>query len=255
MRRVFSLLVPLAWILSSPAAPAQAKDIVADLVVHRIEITSGFSGAELVLFGAIEGKGDVITVVRGPYTPAGEVVNGTVEVRRKMRSLGIWVSGAHVTFEGVPGFYAIAASRPLGEAVSLDTMERYQLGVDRIKPVAIEATAPNITDYTAALLRVRQKSGLYADRIGHVSFVGDRLFRTSFAFPSTVPTGIYNVDVYLVRDGKIVDAQSFPLLVNRAGFSADIYNFAHRNGLAYGVIAVFTALIFGWIAHLAFRRR
>ena len=91
--------------------------------------------------------------------------------------------------------------------------------------------------------------------IDSVSFIGDRLFRTSFTFPSTVPTGIYNVDVYLVRDGKIVDAQSFPLLVNRAGFSADIYNFAHRNGAAYGVIAVLTALLFGWIAHLAFRRR
>ena len=103
--------------------------------------------------------------------------------------------------------------------------------------------------------RIRQNLGLYAAKVGHISFIGDRLFRTSFTFPSTVPTGIYNVDVYLVRDGKIVDAQSFPLLVNRAGFSADIYNFAHRNGAAYGVIAVLTALLFGWIAHLAFRRR
>ncbi|HEY4163322.1 MAG TPA: TIGR02186 family protein [Dongiaceae bacterium] len=253
MRRIFALLVLLA--LSSLGSDAWAKDIVADLVVHRIEITSGFSGAELVLFGAIEGKGDVITVVRGPYTPSGEVVNGTVEVQRKMRNLGIWMSGAHVTFEGVPGFYAIAGSRPLGETVDADMMDRYQLGIDQLKPTAIEATAPNITDYAAALLRVRQREGLYADRVGHVSFVGDRLFRTSFAFPSTVPTGIYRVEVYLARGGAIVDAQSFPLLVNRAGFSADIFDFAHRHAAAYGVISVLTALLFGWISHLAFRRR
>ncbi len=50
MRRLSALV--LALVLLIPGAAA-AKDIVADLVVHRIEITSGFSGAELTLFGAV----------------------------------------------------------------------------------------------------------------------------------------------------------------------------------------------------------
>ena len=252
MRRLSALLVAL--LLLMPGA-AFAKDIVADLVVHRIEITSGFAGAQLTLFGAVNDKGDAVAVVRGPTAPGGGLVGGSVEVRQKTRTLGIWMTGQHVRFENVPGFYAIAASRPLEEILTFDMLDRYQLGVGELKLPATAATAPNIADYSAALLRIRQNLGLYAAKTGHISFIGDRLFRTSFTLPSTVPTGIYNVDVYLVRDGKIVDAQSFPLLVNRAGFSADIYNFAHRNGLAYGVIAVFTALLFGWIAHLAFRRR
>jgi uncharacterized protein (TIGR02186 family) len=247
-------LLLLICAVMAPGA-ASAKDIVADLVVHRIEITSGFSGAELLLFGAVNDKGDAVAVVRGPNAPGGGLLGGTVEVRQKTRNLGIWMSGAHVRFENVPGFYAIAASRPLEEILTFDMLDRYQLGIGELKLPASEASAPNIADFAAALLRIRERLGLYTEKVGHISFIGDRLFRTSFAFPSTVPTGIYNVDVYLVRDGKIVDAQSFPLLVNRAGFSADIYNFAHRNGFAYGVIAVFTALIFGWIAHLAFRRR
>jgi uncharacterized protein (TIGR02186 family) len=249
-RLALLLLALLAW-----TSAASAKDIVADLVVHRIEITSGFSGAELLLFGAVNDKGDAVAVVHGPTAPGGGLVGGTVEVRQKTRNLGIWMSGAHVRFENVPGFYAIAASRPLEEILTFDMLDRYQLGIGELKLSATAASAPNISDFAGALLRIRQHLGLYTEKVGHISFIGDRLFRTSFAFPSTVPTGIYNVDVYLVRDGKIVDAQSFPLLVNRAGFSADIYNFAHRNGFAYGVIAVLTALIFGWIAHLAFRRR
>src|SRR5581483_2665632 len=88
MRRV----LVLALLLLLPL-PASAKDIVADLIVHRIEITSGFSGAELTLFGAIEGKGDVIAVVHGPSAPGGGLLGGTVDVRRKVRSFGIWVSG------------------------------------------------------------------------------------------------------------------------------------------------------------------
>ncbi|HVO01854.1 MAG TPA: TIGR02186 family protein [Candidatus Cybelea sp.] len=247
------LIALLLIVLAHP--PARAKDIVADLVVHRVEITSGFSGAEMTLFGAIEGKGDVVTLVHGPYARTGELVGGTVEIRKKTRSFGIWVGGAHVRFSDVPGFYAVASTQPLEEITDPAVRERYQLGVDELKPEAVEANAPDISDYADALVRVRQRLGLYVTKVGHVSFVGERLFRTSFSFPSTVPTGIYRVEVYLVRDGKIVDAQSFPLLVNRAGFSADIYGFAHRHAASYGVFAVVTALFFGWMAHLAFRRR
>jgi uncharacterized protein (TIGR02186 family) len=245
----------LCVLLAVLPLPAMAKDIVADLVVHRIEITSGFSGAELTLFGAIEGKGNVIAVVHGPYARGGELLGGDVEVRKKTRVLGIWMNGSEVRFQGVPAFYAIATSQPLEEVVTPEMRQRYRLGVDALKPEAVAATAPEIADFAAALLRIRQKRGLYGDRAGHVSFVGERLFRTSFAFPSTVPPGIYTVEVYLARDGRVVDAQSFPLLVNRAGFSADVYDFAHRHAAAYGAIAVLTALFFGWLAHLAFRRR
>jgi uncharacterized protein (TIGR02186 family) len=247
--------VAIVLLLAALPLPAAAKDIVADLIVHRIEITSGFSGAELTLFGAIEGKGDVVAVVHWPSAPGGGLIGGTLDVRRKVRSFGIWVGGPYVRFDNIPSFYAVAATEPLDEIVTPDMRQRYQLGLDMMKTEAVQATAPDIADFTAALLRIRKRQGLYSDKVGHVSFVGERLFRTSFAFPSSVATGIYTVDVYLARDGRIVDAQSFPLLVNRAGFSADIYDFAHRHAASYGAIAVVTALFFGWIAHLAFRRR
>src|SRR5690348_5913246 len=147
MRRGALLLLLL---LSLPVS-AQAKDIVADLIVHRIEITSGFAGAELTLFGAIEGKGDVIAVVHGPSAPGGGLIGGTLEVRRNVRSLGIWVSGPHVRFENIPGFYAIAGTEPLEEIVTPEMRQRYQLGVDMMQPNAVEATAPDINDFAGAL--------------------------------------------------------------------------------------------------------
>src|SRR5262249_25516924 len=130
IRRLAILLLILA--LLAPAA-AQAKDIVADLVVHRIEITSGFSGAELTLFGAVDEKGDAVAVVRGPIAPGGGLIGSRVEVRQKTRTLGIWLTGSHVTFDNVPGFYAIAASRPLEEILTFDMLDRYQLGIGELK--------------------------------------------------------------------------------------------------------------------------
>ena len=46
-----------------------------------------------------------------------------------------------------------------------------------------------------------------------------------------------------------------PLIVSKIGFGADIYDFAHRHSATYGAIAILVALIAGWVAHLAFRRR
>ena len=53
------------------AAPARpAEDLVADLSEHLIAITTGFTGTEVVMFGATEGSGDVVIIVRGPLSDA-----------------------------------------------------------------------------------------------------------------------------------------------------------------------------------------
>ena len=48
------LVLTLLW-----TAPARAEALVADLTSHLIAITTGFTGASVVLFGAIDGPGDV----------------------------------------------------------------------------------------------------------------------------------------------------------------------------------------------------
>ena len=101
--------------------------------------------------------------------------------------------------------------------------------------------------------------GLYADRVGRVTFIGTTLFRANLHLPSNVPTGTFLIDVYLVRDGKIVDAQNMPLVISKVGFGADIYKYANARSIAqrfaYGVTAVLAALLTGWLAHLVFRKR
>src|SRR5207247_3547044 len=52
--------------LALAAGPARADAVVADLSSHLIAITTGFTGASVVLFGATDGPGDIIAVVRGP---------------------------------------------------------------------------------------------------------------------------------------------------------------------------------------------
>jgi uncharacterized protein (TIGR02186 family) len=87
-----------------------------------------------------------------------------------------------------------------------------------------------------------------------VEFLGPSLFRVRIPVPAAVPRGQYNADVYLVRDGAIIGAQSTPLFIEQAGLERGLFNFAHDWPLAYGVSAVVMSLVLGWLSSVVFRQ-
>ena len=60
MRRgpVWSLLLALVGMALLASRPLKAEPLVADLSNHLIAITTGFTGAQVLLFGATDGPGD-----------------------------------------------------------------------------------------------------------------------------------------------------------------------------------------------------
>jgi uncharacterized protein (TIGR02186 family) len=240
-RRFQLLALMLFW-----TAPAHAQALVADLTSHLIAITTGFTGAAVVLFGAIDGPGDVAVVVRGP--------DREMTVRRKSRIAGIWVNSREVTFANVPSFYFVAASRPLDEIVSPATAALYRLGSKSLQLKAQSMAPPEVVDeFATALVRAQQSARLFPNSVAKVNFIGERLFRTTIEFPSNVPTGTYLVEVFLIRDKDVVSGQTTPLVVSKVGIDADVFGFAGRQPGLYGAIAVLTAIVAGWLASLPFR--
>jgi uncharacterized protein (TIGR02186 family) len=238
------LVVVVALLFWAPAA--QAESLVADLTSHLIAITTGFTGASVVLFGATDGPGDVVVAVRGPERE--------ITVRRKDRIAGIWVNTQAMTFANAPSFYAVATSRPIEEILSPAVAAFYRLGVANLK-LAAETPAPSsvVDAFRAALERTQQQAGLFVSLMGKVDFLGERLFRTTIAFPANVPTGTYLVEVFLVRDRDVVSGQTTPLVVSKVGVDAAVFEFSGRQPGFYGAIAVLTAVVAGWLASLRFR--
>ncbi|MGL4278856.1 MAG: TIGR02186 family protein, partial [Albidovulum sp.] len=107
-------LLPLLFL--PPAAVAE--EVVAGLSHDSISITANFDGSDLLIYGAVkreeaipqDSRLDVIITVEGPSEP--------VVVRRKSRSMGIWVNTAGVEIDRAPSFYAVATSRPLADVLS-----------------------------------------------------------------------------------------------------------------------------------------
>ena len=248
MRR---LLATLAVAFGLAPAPALAQPLVADLSDHLVSITTGFTGTKVLLFGAIEGEGEVVVVVHGPVQ--------TVTVRRKERFAGIWLNMGELTFDHVPAFYQFMATKPPGDWLPERLRKRHNIGVEYLS-LALEnagvsdAEPPGADEYRKALVRNKLRLGHYAGETGKVSMLSSRLFRTDIAFPTNVPTGIYTVEVFLVRDGTVVSAESTPLYVSKIGVGAEIYGFAYDYSLLYGIAAVLFAVLAGLGANAIFRK-
>lgn len=237
------LLLTIALFFSGIAG---AKPLIADLSLRTIEIDSGFTGTEILLFGARNDAGDVVVVIRGPKL--------SYVVRKKARMAGIWVNTEQVTFKGVEGFYNVAASRPL-EGIKNDyLLSALGIGLEHLELVPVSSDADDKDPFTAAFIAKQHKDRLYLPTVGEVSFIGDTLFRTIINFPETIPRGTYSAEVYLFSDGQLRGVQSTPLLVHKKGFDAFIFDLAYNHSVVYGVAAILLALAGGWLAGLVFRR-
>jgi len=239
-------------LLSVLASGARAEEpLVADLSEHLVKITVGFEGAELLLFGAVDGEGEIVVVVYGPPE--------TLTVRRKARTAGIWMNRDEMTFESVPAFYQVMATAKPGDWLPDALRERHQIGVNHLELSLARDPRREIEPATAiafreALIRRKQKLGHYGVEVGSVNMLSARLFRSDVSFPTNVPTGTYTVEVLRVRDGEVISAQSTPLYVSKVGVLADIFVFAQEQAALYGILAIVVAVLAGLGANAAFRK-
>jgi len=247
-RSAIRLAAPIVLLLlaGSGARPAAAEPLIADLSNHLIAITTGFSGTDVLMFGATDGPGDILVTVRGPATD--------IAVRRKARVFGVWVNRDTLEFGSVPAYYAIASNRPIEQFLDPTMLVRQRIGLDNLMISLPDADPAEVETFRRALIRTKQQQALFAESVGKVSFLGNQLFRTELHFPSNVPVGSYLVEVLLIRDGAVVSAQTTPLVISKIGVGAEIFRFAHVYSFGYGAGAILGALLLGWIAYLGFRR-
>ena len=248
MRRAVAPLLAalgLAWV--AYAGPAGAEPIVSGLSDEVIEIDARFTGSEVLLFGATEREGDIVVVVRGPW--AGVVV------RRKQRVAGLWINSESVGFAGIPRYYAVASTRPLDEIAGPELLADNQIGLENLVFQAFYVDSAEGTEpFRNAVLRGEQQERLYLAQPGAIEFLGRRLFRVAIDLPPKLPIGRYDVTIHVVDAGAIVASQTRHFEVRKTGLSARIEGFAHNQPWLYGLLAIASALMAGWLGSYLFRR-
>ncbi|MCC6919686.1 MAG: TIGR02186 family protein [Alphaproteobacteria bacterium] len=248
MRRWLLVLVALAGL-----AVANAEDLAVGLTEDIIRITSSFTGAEIVMYGAIEAENvyedaderDIVVVVRGAEQAA--------TVRKRARVGGVWVNADEAVIHRVPDFYYLASTKDLARIAAPAVLARNGLGLDNL-PLELPRRA-DAADFRKALIRNKLSEQLFHEDIGGVTMNGPTLFQTRVRLPANVPTGQYTAEAYLFRDGQIVSAYSAPLEVDKSGVERAMYNFAQRHGIIYGLATILIAVLMGLGAAYAFREK
>jgi len=232
---------------------AGAESLVSSLSDEAIEITSSFTGSRIVVFGVVrdevetlnEGEYEIAIVVRGPET---EVV-----ARRKDRIFGLWVNAASQEFFKVPSYYVVHMSENFSLAASQELVAQYKLGLANLNFVR-SAYSPEARGFADAVIDIRRREALFAERPDAIAFLAPNVFRTTFFLPAIVPVGTYRVSVYLFRAEKLLAARTENLEISKTGISQAIAGFAKAQGALYGVVTVGLALFIGWFAGVIFRR-
>lgn len=241
---ILSLLIPLVFPAASRAA---GPELTVSLASDHVDITTGFSGGRIMVFGTKPVPGDIAVVVSGPERE--------MRVRRKETTLGLWMNRRAVTFHSVPIYYDYATSRAEADLAPMDVRQENRIGLDALifDPETTESPE-DLLKFQEGLIRSQQTAGLYPLEAKPIVFLTDTFFRATLDVPSNVPTGEYTIRTFLIRDGRIDAVQDLPLRVAQVGFPARVYLFAHENGLMYGLCAVLMAVAAGVGANLFLRR-
>ena len=250
----------------APPNPPSPPVISAALTETTVKVNSDFRGDHIVLYGAIfdpqSQPSDVIVIVRGPDEP--------IRFARKSRVAGVWINSRPVVFEGAPGFYIAASTRPLDDIARFGVLRRLGAGVDHlafnapaepgvvtrygVRDMVVSRLGSDYLDWRNAVVRLKAKDRLYAVDEHGVSFVDRSLFRAEIPLPAEAPIGRYDVRIILLQAGQPVSERRRTLTVEQVGFERTLYLWAHGRPWSYGLAAMAFALGAGWAASIAFRR-
>ncbi|MFM7348434.1 MAG: TIGR02186 family protein [Erythrobacter sp.] len=249
-------LLLLAWAgLAAPAFAQREPVLVPEVSQSRIEVRQGFTGARLLLYGAVidpEGPGrgadyDIVVVLKGPTEP--------IRIREKSRIAGIWMNAQSSDFRSAPSFFAVASSRPVREIVDERTAAIYELGTDFIQLSPSGAIDPEEqARFAQGLVELRRRQGLYQENPGAVRISEKVLYQVRIDLPSNVTTGRYTAETFAVSRGRVVASATARIEVVKAGLEGQVVTASQRFSFFYGLGAIALSLGMGWVAGRLFAR-
>jgi uncharacterized protein (TIGR02186 family) len=236
---------------------AHAEVLISSLSTHRVLIGSNYTGAQLAVFGSVEREGrtvaradpyDVVVTVTGPRRH--------LLVREKDRRGLFWLNNEQRRFVDVPAFMATFTTRTIAEMGSEEDARRLGVGIkNKLLPGgAAMSFDPGEARFTDALIRLKAQDRLYSETERGVTFLTPSLFRAGLDLPANAPTGNYEVTIELFVGQVPLARQQTSFEVVQIGFEQQVANFARSWSLAYGLVTALTAILFGWLATIIFRR-
>ncbi|MBC7105746.1 MAG: TIGR02186 family protein [Firmicutes bacterium] len=253
MRVLLRLWSVVLAVVLLPGAAAVASFTVTP---QTVEVGAGFDGTVVKVSGKVPEGAAVYIKAVAPERPAG--------LSKQGRKGGLWMAVETVTVRGMPGMYQVLASGAVRdlppELMALTGIDPEYAALranarvtEKHEDRTVELPPERAAEFTAGLVRLYERRGLYAVRDRAVRVEGET-FEADLVIPADIPKGETHITVYAVKDGAVVGNSVQPLVVESVGLVRLMATMAQTNPVAYGLLAVGVALVAGLSISWAFRQ-
>ena len=221
-----------------------------DLSDNEIQIQTDFNGKEVIIFGLTDPKLDTILTIKGP--------NKDTKVSKKERLFGFWFNTKKIIYRDLPSIFFIASSSPIKKILNDDIIVKKSLYFEKMFVNLLTQRNFNFTDqnkfeiWNENMIKIKKELNLYKEY--KLKIIDDKLFQTRVFFPTNTVPGFYDVNIYQIKNKVIISEKNKKIIVKKAGIGNKIFQFAHDQPSAYGILCIVFAVLAGLMGATIFRR-
>ena len=233
-------------ILASSASAMTAKTNHDDI---KIGLT--YHGGTVSVSGLADPNVELIMKITGE--------DATEKLMRKDKAAGMWMNVEEITLDHVPEIYYLRSTKDPETILSAEQPNQYVIGYPALRD-KIDLKPAKPPEQMARLLddfiKYKQEGKLYSESLGNVDIKPEDIgesYNTVFDWPYQAPPGQYQVDVYAVRDGQVIDTAKSQVTVEQDGAVKSLSDMARNNGAVYGLAAIGVSVTAGFGVGIVFK--
>ena len=222
--------------------------IVIEPDTNHVDITADFTGADVKTYGVIDGPGDLIMKITGPWQD--------VTLSREVNWGPLWIDGGKVNVAGAPSLLYLYATKPIASILPPAEQDKYQLRLEgvriQIEPQLLENAAGA---WREAFFRLKEKEGRYLEDDHAIRVIRNRLILSDIALPGDTQIGKYEIETLLIKSGKVVGHDVSHFEVRQTGIERLVWNAAQNYSWLFGIVCTLAAMVLGFTMNAVSHRR
>lgn len=249
-----NILVAALVLIGLAFAAPNAWAVLTTQVNHgNIQIDLTYHGGHISIAGKSDANVDLILKIFS--------YEGHEKLMKKEKVAGVvWMNVGELSFDNTPNLYYLRSTKKPEEILSPQQMTTYGIGYDalmknaEIKPLSSPEEKRVLFD---DFIKYKESKKLFSESVGDIDIKpenGGQSYYTDFDWPYQVPPGKYQVAVYAVKDGEVVDTAETEVVVEKTGTVKTLADMAGENGALYGAAAIGVAVIAGFGVGVIFKK-
>ena len=238
--------------------PAIQEEALAELTARanhdHITIDTFYHGSSVSVRGECDPRTDVVIKITSPEK------SSTLKQKGKVGGL-LWMNTAELEFENTPALYFVRSAEKIDEILDEQEADKHVLGY---KALEHHISIGNIQDeskkneWFQEFVKFNETNHVYRqdnEKIEYTGIRNKRTYYTLFDWPYEAQPGEYSVEVYAVRDGKVIETAHSSVLVEQAGTVKFLASTARNRSALYGTISIVVALVSGFGTGIVIKSR